>query len=363
MRGMAWVSPFAGHGSVPPRRGRERGAEARSPHALRIGQRRECRALVLPRERSAASTSGQEGTVGGREHRFARCACASVPFGPLGHRDGVGDLGRLAQHRVNVSGNAGREIIGRHDGTRGTRARAIQETETNQASLEELTDVAPRAEDVEKEDGGKASGKSATRKGKRAPASKKKKSNGQGGKALSLATQSNLNLVRAEVEKELGEAIPGYLLPQLSIFATFEVDVPELVKLTKMQLVSKDRKGKVLKIPEHILSARLGWYNDCFDLTGKELGKALTRDPRILQCSPETTTAKRVQYLQRRGMDKQQLTKVFRKSPQFFRLDVTKSMEPRYGRTLARPAPPRPTLSPRAQSRTSDARILRSFSS
>ncbi|QDZ21590.1 hypothetical protein HOP50_06g41170 [Chloropicon primus] len=138
------------------------------------------------------------------------------------------------------------------------------------------------------------------------------------------------NKIRTNIEKEVGQSIPDYLLPQLGCFASFGVEVPELVKLTKSQLVSNDSRGKVLKIPEDILRERLSWYNECFDLTGKELGKALTRDPRILQCSPETTTAKRVQYLARRGVDKQQLTKVFKKSPQFFRLDVTKSMEPRF---------------------------------
>ena len=133
-----------------------------------------------------------------------------------------------------------------------------------------------------------------------------------------------------DVAKDLKRQIPEFLLPQLRCFASFGVDTPELVKLTKSQLVSKDRKGKVLKIPEEILRERLTWYTGVFELTGKELGKALARDPRILQCSPETTTAKRVQYLTRRGMDKTQLTKVFKKSPQFFRLDVAKSMEPRF---------------------------------
>ena len=153
---------------------------------------------------------------------------------------------------------------------------------------------------------------------------------GSGSPAPTSAAPLLLNGVRLQIEEEVGQILPDHLLPQLACFASFGVEVPELSKLSRMQLTSKDAKGKVLKIPEDVLRERLAWYDSCFDLTGKELGKAVCRDPRILQCSPETTTAKRVQYLTRRGVDKQQLTKVFKKSPQFFRLDVTKSMEPRF---------------------------------
>lgn len=211
--------------------------------------------------------------------------------------------------------------------------RAVQEPEAKVEAEADSTGATLIDEDDE------GNGNSDERKGQTDPteyrktsSSKKKKpkKNVSGASSSAApASSSDLDLVLEKVSRQVGKDLPEFLLPQIRCFASFEVDVPELVKLIKKQLQSKDSYEKVLKIPEEVLRKRLSWYASAFDVNGKELGVCLLKDLRILQVSPETTIAKRVQYLTRRGLDKSQLTKVFKKSPQLFRLDVMKSMEPR----------------------------------
>jgi hypothetical protein len=196
-------------------------------------------------------------------------------------------------------------------------SRAVQEPAAALLGTEESSD-----DDDDEGEGGKHQQEEEDKKKKSSGGKKKKK-------VSSTSSSSDLDLVLEKVSRQVGKDLPELLLPQILCFASFEVDVPELVKLVRKQLHSKDSYEKVLKIPEEVLRKRLSWYASAFEVTGKELGVCLLKDLRILQVSPETTIAKRVQYLTRRGLDKSQLTKVFKKSPQLFRLDVMKSMEPR----------------------------------
>jgi len=222
---------------------------------------------------------------------------------PLSLGSGVGGYGRLR------GGGRDRHLA--------LISRAVQEPKTK---AQEPAAALLGAEESKDGDGGGS--KHQQRKNKPSGGKKKKK-------VSSSSSSSDSDLVLERVSRQVGKDLPEFLLPQILCFASFEVDVPELVKLVRKQLHSKDTYEKVLKIPEEVLRKRLSWYASAFEVTGKELGVCLLKDLRILQVSPETTIAKRVQYLTRRGLDKSQLTKVFKKSPQLFRLDVMKSMEPR----------------------------------
>ena len=49
-----------------------------------------------------------------------------------------------------------------------------------------------------------------------------------------------------QVSESVGHAIPDHLLPQLKCFVSFGVDIPELSKIFRVQITSRDVKRKVI---------------------------------------------------------------------------------------------------------------------